>query len=689
MRLPSAFQDITTIMEVPVETWRALFDAAREETRLVDGTLTHDRIHESLTNEANSSELIDALDALHELGTDRGRELLEEAADDQPLDLKIGPNESAREIAARVWIESRKSTPHAEVLVRARLHARETGPLRRTHEFAGKAPGRRCKFDREQLRVELAPLVASLMKSNVVAVYRTTHETETMFEILRGDPMKKVVVVKEDVRPEILSFRPAASDQIRYDAVTGRLGIATRSLRLLTAYREVFGKLLAGDHEFFAGENICTLKPLQERGNDLFLHHSVHEVSGVDVVELLWRRGDRDKVWVRSNDCFRVLKDLHARLKSGEGELIEARLRVTFAGGGRRGIVSIKVPNRIEYSDPRYQHAAEKLLDEVGIRGTFGDEDRPLRDLWSLHPWRHPAEEWRFHVGPDFERLVKAKVFLPTRLDAATHPDHVDAPGALDVHRLPDDQLVGISDDPAVSIRTLSPSDVDGLELDVQRVAKNVQRALELNGPVTEVEPGLLCIGSRELAAGISPTIHLALREPSPGGLAALRERCKGLAAVIVPPNRSLPDGIPFVGCRLPGGPFDRVWEQIVDRLGVRDRVPPHIWLAGRAEFVICTSRQAAWMNGKVVEGLRPGGHPFRFAVAVARASGGVVPKEALHKMLSATPDDQVVKHAKRDAQEALKAALKAAGLDPAAATKVFLPKDGGYAMGVSAVVVE
>ena len=30
----------------------------------------------------------------------------------------------------------------------------------------------------------------------------------------------------------------------------------------------------------------------------------------VDVVELRWRRGDRDKVWVAGPDCFKILQDL-------------------------------------------------------------------------------------------------------------------------------------------------------------------------------------------------------------------------------------------------------------------------------------------------------------------------------------------------------------------------------------------
>ncbi|MGI9302026.1 MAG: hypothetical protein ACR2RB_04870 [Gammaproteobacteria bacterium] len=70
-----------------------------------------------------------------------------------------------------------------------------------------------------------------------------------------------------------------------------------------------------------------------------------------------------------------------------EGELLQAKLSITFAGGGRRGTVSIKVPNRIDINAGINEQCVERLLDDAGIRGHFEDTVSPT-DLWSSYPWR-------------------------------------------------------------------------------------------------------------------------------------------------------------------------------------------------------------------------------------------------------------------------------------------------------------
>jgi hypothetical protein len=683
--LPTGFHDVTALMEVAPQTWRRVLDAAGEPARLSGEELTHDRLWQSLTNDAPGRELLDALEVIFELGTDAGMDLFHQAADDRQADLDASEDEPARELAARVWIESRSSTVFAEILVRARVNAHEAAHVRTYREFVGRRARPPGTLDRQRLMAVVSNWCEQNQKSKAVEVYCYERDGEWRCEILRGDLIKRVVEIR-DGRPSILDFQPAAADHIRYDPETGRLGIATRSPRLLQMYREILGSLLASDAEFFSGENICTLKPLQQHGRELFERCHVPGVLHVDVVELRWQRGDRDKVWVRGRDCFQLLRDLGARLN--EGELVEAKLSVSFAGGGRRGHVSLKVPNRIEIKAGANESVVERLLNHVGIRGAFGDEDE-RRDFWSLHPWRLAEDTWRRHAGADFDRLVRRKILRPVHLERTTHPHHPAAAGALMVEAVDTATIVGTSEDPAIGLRTLTSSDLNGYELDVGRVVGEIAEALELEGTSSEIASGLWSLGRRCLSSTVTVAVLLASRWPSSDAGALVRDASKGARPVLlVPHGCACSVDVPRIACRVPGGPYNSLVGDIVEHLHLQDVVAPPLWL--REDLILDSQRGLAWYRRVELTKLRANSHPFNFAVEVARAAGRVVKKEDLNASLSpARGDDDVAKKAKADFVAAVRASFEAAGCEcPAEAVQIFVSRQGGYALTASARVL-
>lgn len=682
--LPTGFHDVTALMEVEPATWRRVLDAAGETARLAGTDVTHAGLWGSLTTTAPGDELLDALDVIVALGTDEGRDLLQQAADDQQLDLQAD-GEPARELAARVWIESRTATKYAEILVRARVNSHEAGHTRTYREFVGEKPRPGGKLDRVGLLAAVKNWCEENGKSEAVEAYAYELDGEWRCEVLRGEAVKRVVEIR-DGRPSILDFRPAAADHIRYDPETGRLGIATRSPRLLQMYREVLGSLLANDDGFFSGENICTLRPLQERGRELFDHHRIPGVLHVDVVELRWRRGDRDKIWVRGRDCFQVLHDLGARLN--EGELVEARLVISFAGGGRRGHVSLKAPSRIQIHAGANEALVERLLDEVGIRGVFDDLGRP-RDFWSLYPWRMSEQEWRQHLGTHFDRLVREHRLRPVHLDVSTHPDHPAARGALDVEAVSTSTVVGTSADPAIGMRTLTTSDVTGYEIDVSRNAGDIATALELDGAASEIRSGVWSLGRRSFSPTLTLAVFLATRSPSAEVASAIREAGKGArTALLIPRGCASSLDLPQAPCALLTGPHDTLLGELVELLGVQDEVPPQTWL--REDLILDRKRGTAWYRRVELTKLRPDTHPFMFAVAVAEAGGRVVKKETLNSLLSkARNDEDVAKKAKADFIAAVKASFEAVGQEcPADVTQIFASKGGGYALSATGRVL-
>jgi hypothetical protein len=646
--LPTAFYDVTRLREIGLETWRSILTAAGEPERVAAAS-SHDALWHSLTTNHPGDALIDALEVVNELGTDAGRDLLLSAADDRQAQLGAVDHEPAGELAARIWLQSRTSTPLAEVLMRARLGAYEASQVRPYREFVGESALAVRALDR---------WCRENGKSEAIEVYVTESSGEWRCEVLRGEAAKRVLEIKNS-HPEILNYRPGVADHLRYDVETGRLGIATRSPRLLRMYREVLGSILSGSQAFFSNENICTLKPLQQHRRSLFDRQRVPGILGVDVVELRWRRGDRDKVWVTGPDCFRILDDLHARLI--EGELVQARLLVCFAGVGRRGQVTITVPGRIEINAGAREHLVERLLDEAGIRGAFGPNDERL-DLWSLYPWRLREEVWRRHLGPDaFDRLVRQKAFRPERLEAVPHPDHPAVEDALAIEELADGTIIGRSADSAVGTRTLTSSDVMGYELDLSWMVNDLSVALGLEGTSREVTNGIWFIGQRTLSPSATVAVFLATRQPSDTATASVRAASGTARPVLLVPFGRGADGDSMqVECRVPHGPHEGLLGRMVETLNLRDHVPPFVYR--REDLIIDPKKGEAWYRGVQLTKLSPDTHPYRFAVRVAQAKGGVVTKEDLREYLSSNnPEEGIVRKAKSDFVKKVEESFKAA----------------------------
>lgn len=680
--LPTEFQDPRILMEVGLATWRDVIEAAGDSARL-SSVKTHDDLWRSLTESAPSRELFDALETIVELGTDEGRELLSQAAEDQQVHL-LNDDEPARELAARAWLESRSRTDVAGVLVRARAALRE-GPNRRTYrEFVAKTSQPLPKtLTTIQIESQIKAWRSQMEQNEAVNVYAYQRDGEWRCEILRGEAMKRVIEIR-DSRPSILDFRPAASDHVRYDAVTGRLGIASRSRQLTAFYRQLLGRLLVGDDSHFLGEHICNLRPLQERGRTLFEPDRWPGIVGIDVTELRWRRGDRDQVFVKGRECFRILEDLGARLV--EGELVEAVLSITFVGETRRGRVSLKSPSAIDIKAGMNERLVERMLDDVGIRGAFDLAEEDRRSIWALFPWRLKEEDWRHQLGPDFDRLVRQQILRSAHLYAVPHPDHPAARHALRVVPI-DGSTVGVSDDPSIPLRSLTSSDATGYELDLGRAVAEVAGAIGLEDMPQELSPGLWRLGRRRLSPSMSFEALLVSRAPTPAITTVIQRVMSTCRVAVLVPDRCVYPDMLSVPCRFPRGPYDDLLTDIVERLGAADDVPLTEWRSD--DLLIDVPSGRAWYRQVLLTDLKPGTHPFNFAVRLARAPGRVVEAQTLKQELSGKrTDDDVAKKAKAAFLRAVRTSFASIGQElPTDIAHIVETVKGGYRLAVSGYV--
>ncbi len=672
--LPVAYQDVSSLMVVEVETWRAILVAAKASW-FAEAEVTHAALWEAMVTNDVGTEFLNALAVLTELGNDAGRESVLQAAEDRQVELEHKADEPAQELAARLWIASRTNAVLANVLVMARTSRMRSGSERTFEELHGRRFGVKRAIDLNHLKTAVAQWCIENKLEPVVEVFAYERDDEWHCEVLRGERAKRVLAIQAG-RPDILNFNPATSDHLRYEPETARLGIATRSPRLFKMYQATLGTLIADEEGFFGGEEICSLEPLQKRRVDLF-HDVSPAIARVDVVELQWRRGDRDRVLVRGRDCFRVLEDLGAQLI--EGRLVAAKLVVTFVGGGRPSVVSIQVPKVIDISPGPHEHLVERMLTSVGIRGTFGKVDG-RRDLWCLYPWRMSAAEWRARMT-DFDKYAKT-MFRPIVLETVTHPDHPASPGALVVETLSPHTTIGVSDDVAIPIRTLTESDVEGLELDIERVANGVATALALTGGVREVAAGLWMLGSRALVQHRSIAVFFASRAPSDSVAATIHGAVGSNTPVVLCPEGCAPPvgANPWIPCRVPFGPYDDLLMKIVYALNLERVVPA--WLWAPEDLVVDEAQGVVWFQGTQLL-VDSNTNAFKLVAALAKRGSEFQDNEDLNQAISASrKDSETAKQAKRAWNAVVKKTFSAKGLPIPA--EMIRSRTGGYELAVA-----
>src|SRR5260221_14358954 len=99
-----SYLDPTVWMELRPAMWKDILILTGERSRLVAEEFDVDAFWRSVNANPPTEHLADALQSIHQLGTDEGRELIIQAAIDQNLQLSVSDDVPARELAADLWI---------------------------------------------------------------------------------------------------------------------------------------------------------------------------------------------------------------------------------------------------------------------------------------------------------------------------------------------------------------------------------------------------------------------------------------------------------------------------------------------------------------------------------------------------------------------------------------------------------
>jgi hypothetical protein len=663
MPLPLAHLDAAVIEEVSLDTWKDVFDFVGWPDSLMGrrASFTHENVLEAFQKDEPSDHLLQALETLHDLGTEAGRNAIVTAMSDRRVPLDTLPqNTGEREFALRLFIAQQSNASLADVFARAQMQLQEGGDQRRYNEFMGREPWSVVKLSaKAQMFKEL--ILQYCRASDLgehVEVRAFEDDGAYVFTVLRSHHVRKpLAVLPGRAARATIEFRPVHGDILRYEASLGRLRIAARAATMIEFYRRALGKVLFDDETFFEGAPVCNLQVLQEKGREALNAHDILSVGRIWMTECLWERGDRNLLHVRSSDCFRTMEEL--RLPLSEGTILQAKLKVQVIGKSTRPVtVNIRVPSRIEISQKSHERLIERVLDAIGIRNSAPSVR--ATDLWSLYPWRQPTHLWRALFGPEMDALVQNGVLAPIQLDSIPHPDHPGAGRVLEPHVLSDGQFYATSQMPEVSARSVTATDLDGLELSPEQLRIYLRSKLAItSGGTTWGGDELLDLGIIELGDYRLHTSY-ALRELIAGAGARIRAWANGIPSVVLLPSSTAKSlEIPHVVLNAAVPTRTQILPAAINACGLANAVPAIYVAPEGARLVVDTHLKKIWFDGVEIEGLQPDSQAFRFIEQLARTPALVSSDELSNDLSPGRLDgDTPARQAKSKANKLIREAM-------------------------------
>jgi hypothetical protein len=628
MTLPLAYLDVATIEEVAIDVWTEVFEATGWPMSLAEkkDSIEHADIVDALRKDPLSDELLHALETLHELGSDAGRDAVVAAMNDRhiPLDT-ISQNSGEKEFSLRFYLAQRKDAALVDVFARAQIQIQEGGDQKRYNDFLGKDPRSFTNLSakKDALREYVLEHCTKSDLGEHVHVQAFEDDGVFVFNVLRSHHTRKpLAVVPGQTARATIQYRPVHADILRYEASVGRLRIAARATSIVDFYRRTLGAVLFGDLAFFDGNSVCSLDVITQRGRSALENHNVFCVGRVWMTECLWERGDRNLLFFRSSDCFRSIEELNLTLT--EGRLLQAKLKVEVIRKSTRPVtVNIRVPSRIEVSQKSHELLIDKLLKAIGIYNASAPVS--TGSFWSLYPWRHPIAVWRTLLGRDTDELIQNGVLNPTRLESVAAADNPAAGRVLSAHPLSEGEYYGVSQTDEIPSRTLSATDLDGFELMPEKLRLYLRSRLGIaNGGSVWHGNETLDLGFVELGVH---KIHMvyALRQPATGVGDHMRAHSGGaLSVLLIPDCETYKSELASVPLDSALSTKKHVIRGAINACSLAESTPAIYRSPDDARLVVDTRLKKIWIDDVELTGLQPDLQPFRFVEAMARSQGPV-----------------------------------------------------------------
>jgi hypothetical protein len=485
--------DLISIEEVSDSTWKLILADIGYPPGLAANAFSKDALLDHLGSDSVSSELVEALLVINELGTAEAVDTMKAVADSTQVDLGAIVAHAPRDAAALLWLEQRRQPSLRETYTRIQMQSEGRHSPRTFREFCGRR--KEPLPDWEDLHPRVVGQITAWCRDqgygDHIEVRGYVKAGNGQLQVVHGHRKQRPVVVRDDRRGRrALEMRPVHCDVVRYEWRDARLRLSPKSAAgaVVQAYRRMLGRAFFNDEDFFM-EAQYSLRSVQERGQEAL--EASPTVTRARITELVWERGD-DVYKIKSDDCLAAVRALGA--PTTEGTFLEAKISLVIAT--RRPVsrqLHVKLPNRIDY-DRNDTHAGvvESFLRASGIETA----EQPVlsRDLWALHPWLHPEKVWRESYPHDVDELLRFQALQHEALGAVQHPDHSSHGNALRV-----EDGFGVSTDDDVPPRVLTSTDATGLGLRIEALTKEWRDALGLEGAFRDLGDSAYILGERRI----------------------------------------------------------------------------------------------------------------------------------------------------------------------------------------------
>lgn len=599
------------------------------------------------------------------------------------IDTPISDDQTDREIAARLWIYSQTNQQCLNILRLALGNIEFLHKTTNVKEYSAESGFDMPELDKKVIEDKVSLWCRENHRSEVAEIWPFKAGGVWCCNIVRGDPEKQQAIVNEHNKLDQIRYKPATCEHIRIDPETGRIGIISRSPKIVAAYRSIFGDLVHSDPDFFSGENICSLKVIQEQGESVLKDDLGSKIHKIDLTELKWRGADQGAFLVKGKNCFKVLNDL--RVNYTIGQLDEAKLKFHMATDLKPVRVTIVVPSKVEISSERYDVDISRFLEKAGIKGNFNQSNE--RTFWQLYPWEYTEPEWNQYIGNEhFNILRKAELFDSVDLESVRLADHQSDVVHMTVEHLDRTTTVGYSENLDVGVRTLTPSDIDGYKLNIQKVTEKLAQSIGAEGGVQEAERGLWSLGTIVLSDSHKVKIFFATEKPSGNLLNLARD---GGGVLLVPLGCEYNGVITVTPINVTGLYFEEIVADIVRTLGLEGEVCPS--LHTDSDLVLQPSKNKAWYKKVEIPNVNFKEHSFKFALELVKAGGETVHLTELNKCLSDSRNDtSAAKNAKNSFMKKVRVTLRSVGVSDLPKTNdIFKSVRHGYQTSCSFMLID
>lgn len=320
--------------------------------------------------------LIDSLFYVNEMSTTDSMDELLKAAEGTGLHLDVGKDPTPADVAIQVVLRDPQLIEYK--------HAEQYLQKPRSYEYFGSAkegwaqlrtPGQR-KIRAIEKALDKAFEAKKRGRSTKVFVFERGSEIELL--IRHGEPCRREGAIAKGQSASVF-YRPECFDVIGLDRYVGELRIHSKSNWERQLYREVLGRQLFKDENFFPQTDKYTLEPLRNDGKRSLV---CVDVLGIEWIRLreIWFRWGGVNGEVQMHRAEDVFDSLEARLASmpHHPRIIKASFLVKFTDSKTARVVKIKPPNVTQYVRDGDGVVVEHWLIKrnfvkVGKRGKVGD----------------------------------------------------------------------------------------------------------------------------------------------------------------------------------------------------------------------------------------------------------------------------------------------------------------------------